>query len=63
MKKKTKTWKIKSNNLDCLYELVSPLGIIVMRYPTVEQAKDSLELILETINRSSTDESKKEDPV
>jgi hypothetical protein len=49
--------------LDCLYELVSPLGIIVMRYPTVEQAKDSLELILETINRSSTDESKKEDPV
>ena len=61
--KKTKIWRIESNALDCLYELISPLGVIVMRYPTKEQANESLELILETINRSSTDETtKKEDP-
>ena len=63
MMKKTKIWRIESNALDCLYELISPLGVIVMRYPTKEQANESLELILETINRSSTDETtKKEDP-
>jgi len=63
MMKKTKVWRIESNALDCLYELISPLGVIVMRYPTKEQANESLELILETINRSSTDETtKKEDP-
>ena len=61
--KKTKIWRVESNALDCLYELISPLGVIVMRYPTKEQADESLELILETINRSSTDETtKKEDP-
>ena len=60
--KKTKTWRIESNSLDCLYELISPLGVIVMRYPTKVQAEESLELILETINRSSNDESEKEDP-
>ena len=61
--KKTKIWRVESNALDCLYELISPLGVIVMRYPTKEQADESLELILETINRSSTDEAtKKEDP-
>ena len=61
--KKTKTWRVESNSLDCLYELISPLGVIVMRYPTKMQAEESLELILETINRSSTDETtKKEDP-
>ena len=63
MMKKTKIWRVESNALDCLYELISPLGVIVMRYPTKEQANESLELILETINRSSTDESKKEDPI
>lgn len=63
MMKKTKIWRVESNALDCLYELISPLGVIVMRYPTKEQANESLELILETINRSSTDETtKKEDP-
>lgn len=63
MMKKTKIWRVESNALDCLYELISPLGVIVMRYPTKEQADESLELILETINRSSTDEAtKKEDP-
>tara|TARA_Y100000401_G_scaffold30623_1_gene22397 strand:+ start:32797 stop:32991 length:195 start_codon:yes stop_codon:yes gene_type:complete len=63
--KNKKEWQIVSNDMDCYYELVSPLKVIVRRYPTKAQAEEGLEVILEAVRRSSKNEEQEQkiDPV
>ena len=60
-----KEWRIVSNEMDCYYELVSPLKVTVRRYPTKAQAEEGLEVILEALKRSSKGEEQEQkiDPV
>jgi hypothetical protein len=60
-----KEWRIVSNDMDCYYELVSPLKVTVRRYPTKAQAEEGLEVILEALKRSSKGEEQEQkiDPV
>ena len=60
-----KEWRIVSNDMDCYYELVSPIKVTVRRYPTKAQAEEGLEVILEALKRSSKGEEQEQkiDPV
>ena len=38
-------WSIQYNPLDCYYELISPIEVIVHRFPNKQQAWDTLKMI------------------
>jgi hypothetical protein len=38
-------WRIQYNPLDCYYELISPIEVIVHRFPQKQQAWDTLKMI------------------
>ena len=38
-------WTVQYNPLDCYYELISPIDVIIHRFPRKEQAWDTLKMI------------------
>ncbi len=39
-----KRWHVRYNTMDCYYELISPMKVVVHRFPTEAQALEGLEL-------------------